>query len=121
MDIGPDSKKWWMIYFKENAGDDAVNKLCDDSGEDKCFGKGHPSEGGIGFTAVYATEAELEVIAKDHAEDLEFIEPDLPMHLPPHEMDGTQDSQDEEDATPLTSWGNGGASLVESDADASQP
>merc|ERR1719460_1210805 len=71
----------WNIVLPKEYGDEEEKAFCEDlPGNAKCTMMGHPSEGGFGFVALTATEAELEQILRKHpGSKRTFVEPDMPM------------------------------------------
>jgi subtilisin family serine protease len=68
----------WIMVAKETATADQVRSVCDDA--DECNAGGAPmEEGGFGFVSVRASVSELEAVVVKHAEDFEFLEPDMPI------------------------------------------
>jgi len=72
----------WILVTKPGKTDAQVHSICEEMEKKgkKCNSEGHPDEGGIGFASINATYAELEEIAKNHKDDLDFLEPALPVY-----------------------------------------
>jgi len=77
-------KPEWMVMMKSTKGDKEEKSLCDDAGI-LCTDMGDPDHGGIGYVSFEATEEELAAVVSKHKDDIEFIEPSMPMYLPPDE------------------------------------
>jgi len=73
----------WILVLEDTSGDDAtVEGFCADS-HGGCLGGGHPSEHGVPFISLRASESELEALLQKHAGEVAFIETDVEVSLDP--------------------------------------
>jgi subtilisin family serine protease len=69
----------WVVSLSDTLTDTDVHAFCAGlPGGAKCTGEGHPSEGGLSYIAITATEKELADILSKH-KGAEAVEPDLPV------------------------------------------
>merc|ERR1719433_1131346 len=97
----------WIANLNETATDVNVSHFCTivasiSSGTAKCLLEGHPTEHGIPFVAVRATEQELDLVAQQF-NGVEFLEPDMDTFIIPEE-DEPLDSSDN-NVQSSTPWG----------------
>jgi len=97
----------WIANLNETATDVNVSHFCTivasiSSGTAKCLLEGHPTEHGIPFVAVRATEQELDLVAQ-RFNGVEFLEPDMDTFIIPEE-DEPMDSSDNH-VQSSTPWG----------------
>ena len=66
----------WMVDRPQSMTDAQVHAFCQRlPGKAHCTGQGHPSESGIAYVAIQATEAELQTIPANHPGAASFVEP----------------------------------------------
>lgn len=70
----------WILVMKQTTSSQQVHAVC--SQEKTCISEGHPSDGGIAFATVQASQQDLQSIVDHHKDVLEFIEPSLPVYIP---------------------------------------
>jgi len=70
----------WNVVVDATTKDDAIHYLCQMA---ECRYEGHPSEGGVPFFQVRATEAELETMLASAHGVAKFVEPDSKVRLIP--------------------------------------
>merc|ERR1719456_1848380 len=85
----------WLLNFPDSYTDQDIRKFCEPRtlpGSARCEELGHPSEGGIDFAEITATEKELAEAVRGHP-DLKpkFIEPDTPVAAIPEVHDDEPD------------------------------
>merc|ERR1719440_887427 len=77
----------WIVTMKDGVTDKQVDDLCHDKAVDACLSEGHPDEHGLALTGVKATVKGLRKMLKHHPGEVKHIEPNLPIYLPPNELD----------------------------------
>merc|ERR1719281_613935 len=75
------AKKEWIFFGKPTASDAQIKSVCDEA--EDCLYAGHPDEGGLGFSTISASFSEVESLARAHKQDLEFLEPVMPVQAFP--------------------------------------
>jgi len=80
---GVQPKQDWTVVVDTVTSDEEIHSLCQ-LGE--CKGEGHPSEGGVPFFEVRATEEELEKLIQTSNGAVKFVEPDSAVSLYPVEV-----------------------------------
>jgi len=74
----------WVVVFNQEASDKQLVEFCGgDAGLGECKAVGHPTEKGVRFVTMSATEARLEQMLTEHPNEVEFVEPDLPVFVIP--------------------------------------
>merc|ERR1719343_1499010 len=92
----------WLITVGEGTTDEQIHALCETS---NCLFEGHPSEGGVPFFQILATEVALEQVLQQAAADgvkVDFVEPDMLWDAVP--IIEADDLEDEVGAAAAT-WG----------------
>jgi len=72
----------WVVVMKPGGSDATIEEFCERVPNHKrCISAGHPSEGGVPFAEVHGSEKDLEEMMEGHQDEVEFIEPDLLVHM----------------------------------------
>jgi len=69
----------WVLMFKGETSEEKLASLCKRNGD--CRGMGHKA--GIPFVTLRSTQERMEKELEINRDDLEFVEPDLPVHTLP--------------------------------------
>lgn len=74
----------WVVVFNAEVTNRQLQEFCGgDAGYGECKAVGHPNEKGVRFVTLSSTEARLDDLLKDHPNEVEFVEPDLPVFVIP--------------------------------------
>jgi len=77
LEEGTEMDEDWIIKTNDDVPDETLAVLC---GKTDCKDAGHPSEGGVSFIEVRASESMLEDLIMEGNGIVEFIEPDLQVY-----------------------------------------
>lgn len=77
-----DTKRDWIIMLKEDATDEEEHAFCSYHGL-SCALEGHPDSGGVPFVEMSLTDAELQMLVKEHEGRVTFVEAVTTVQLSP--------------------------------------
>jgi len=81
--MGPGEKEHWVVVAREGVDDSLLEQMCESSGA--CERVGNPSQGGVPYFEVHASEEQLEKVLSMAPGELDFIEPDGMVYLIPEQ------------------------------------
>lgn len=79
----------WVLVVNQGTSQKELKSMCERAANG-CNLMGHPSEGGVPFVEVRATEKDLEAMIKGAKNAVQFVEPDTQVYMIPeiHEAEG---------------------------------